>query len=250
MAGALNHPYRANVEATWSLVLTDGHELTRDVTGFVSRDRLGDIKEEGSLTRSGSKSVVNPTINRIYTINNATASDWSDGSTTARSIRLDEFPRTFFEDLAVPKSFHDFRFSLHNSFDKSIERSSEPLGTKIIGGLRAEGTRFIETLPEGALGANAFGADKPLVINRDIWFNPDLNAAVAIEGKGPVSGNYRMQIFNLFSSPMDDSQFQIPPGYAERLFPSLHKLPPAAPCLWTGAAIVWTIVLRSGQVHG
>jgi hypothetical protein len=138
VAGALNHPYRANVEATWSLVLSDGQELTRDVTGFVSRDRLGDIREEGSLTRSGSKSVVNPTINRIYTINNATASGWSDGSTTARSIRLDEYSRTFFEDLAVPKSFHDFRFSLHNSFDKSIERSSEPLGTKIIGGVRKE----------------------------------------------------------------------------------------------------------------
>jgi hypothetical protein len=33
-------------------------------------------------------------------------------------------------------------------------------------------------------------------------------------------------ISNLSSAPMDESQFQIPPGYAERLFPSPHKLPP------------------------
>lgn len=221
MTGVVDHPFKANVKATWSHVLSDGQVFTREVTGFVSRDRLGDIREEGSLTQNGSRPDVNPAIDLIFTIENMTEMHWSSGSATVLSIHLGQYPRSFFENLAAPKTFNLFRFDLYNCRAQGVDCSTVKLGTKLIEGVRTEGTRFVETFPTDALGAK-----EPIVIRRDVWIDPALNVVVMIQGTDPVSGNFTLQISNVSRGPQDESLFQIPQGYKEKdITPPSGRLP-------------------------
>jgi hypothetical protein len=83
-----------------------------------------------------------------------------------------------------------------------------PLGTKIIEGLSATGTRTTRTINAGTMGN-----DKPIVCISDTWVSSDLKVTVLTETDDGQAGHSTIRLVNIVRSEPNASLFQIPAGY-------------------------------------
>lgn len=68
----------------------------------------------------------------------------------------------------------------------------EKLGTRMIEGVRAEGTRPTSTIPAGAIG-NLM----PIEVTSERWFSPELQMAVLITRRDPRAGATVYRLTNI-----------------------------------------------------
>ena len=85
---------------------------------------------------------------------------------------------------------------------------TESLGTQLIEGVQAEGTRTIETIPTGAIGN-----DSPIEIVSERWFSPELQLVIATSRTDPRSGENTFRVTNISRGGPSPSLFQVPPDY-------------------------------------
>ena len=86
--------------------------------------------------------------------------------------------------------------------------SSEPLGTQVIAGFAAMGTRTTITIPAGVMGNQ-----NPLVVVTEKWYSQDLQATVLVKHQDPRFGASSYQFANVQQTEPPDSLFAIPAGY-------------------------------------
>ena len=84
----------------------------------------------------------------------------------------------------------------------------EALGTEMIEGAPAEGSRVTITTPTGAEGN-----DRPLVRVCERWHSAELNLTLLSNCSDPRSGRATMRIRNLDRGEPDPTLFQVPPDY-------------------------------------
>jgi hypothetical protein len=84
----------------------------------------------------------------------------------------------------------------------------ESLGTQVIEGVQAEGTRVVETIPAGAIGN-----DTPIEIISETWVSPELGVIVKSIHSDPRSGDNVYRLTNIRRAEPDPSLFQVPPDY-------------------------------------
>jgi len=98
----------------------------------------------------------------------------------------------------------------------------ESLGTQVIEGVQAEGTRIVETIPAGAIGN-----DTPIEIVSETWVSPELGIIVKSVHSDPRSGDNVYQLTNIRRVEPDPSLFQVPPNYTveERHFVTPQSIP-------------------------
>ena len=84
----------------------------------------------------------------------------------------------------------------------------EPLGTKAVNGLQAEGVRVTHTIPAGAIGN-----DKPIEVVTERWYSTDLQIAVMTVHTDPMMGTVTTKLVNISRGEPDASLFQVPPDY-------------------------------------
>jgi hypothetical protein len=85
---------------------------------------------------------------------------------------------------------------------------TESLGSKLIEGIKAEGTRTTTTIPAGAIG-NVL----PIDIVSERWFSPELQMPVLITRNDPRSGETIYRLINIVRTEPADALFAIPSGY-------------------------------------
>jgi hypothetical protein len=94
------------------------------------------------------------------------------------------------------------------------ERSSkadskvEHLGTQMIEGVAAEGTRTTVTIPAGQIGN-----ELPIVTVNERWYSPDLQVVVKNTRSDPRTGTSTYTLTNINRSEPLPSLFQVPPDY-------------------------------------
>jgi hypothetical protein len=86
---------------------------------------------------------------------------------------------------------------------------TESLGTQVIGGVTAQGTRITRTIPVGQVGNQA-----PIVSVTERWYSPELQTEVMRKEVNPQFGETTFQLTNIVRSEPDASLFQVPPNYA------------------------------------
>jgi len=86
--------------------------------------------------------------------------------------------------------------------------TSEDLGTQIIDGLEAVGTREMTTYPTGFQGN-----DRPFAATRETWCSVDLRVVVLNKMDNPQSGQTIIRLTNIDRSEPDPSLFQVPADY-------------------------------------
>src|SRR5262245_26149560 len=90
-------------------------------------------------------------------------------------------------------------------------RMTESLGTKMIEGVSAEGSRTTITIPAGEIGNTL-----PLVIIDESWYSPELQTMLISMHRDPRSGETNYRLTSLNRSEPDRSLFDVPADYTIR----------------------------------
>jgi hypothetical protein len=118
------------------------------------------------------------------------------------------------EDGAMPPPGPDTVFigEMHTEFHKagaaSSNETTEQLGTRMVEGVEAVGTRVTQVIPAGTIGN-----DKDLLSTRETWFSPDLKIIVSSIRNDPRFGEIRYTLTNVQLTEPNPSLFQPPAGY-------------------------------------
>ncbi len=97
------------------------------------------------------------------------------------------------------------------SFNRVETRSAGPgesLGTQMIDGVAAEGTRNTTTIEAGKIGN-----DRPLTIVSERWYSPELHTMMMTSHSDPRSGKNTFRLTHVSRSDPDPALFQLPSGY-------------------------------------
>jgi TonB family protein len=105
-------------------------------------------------------------------------------------------------------------------FGVNAEHRDESLGSQMIEGVTAEGTRITVTIPAGSMGN-----ERPIDATYERWRSKELQMDLLIKSVDPRSGESTQQITNLTLGDPDPALFEIPPDYA------IQEIMPRAPVL-------------------
>lgn len=90
--------------------------------------------------------------------------------------------------------------------DKDAQKES--LGTQVIEGVQAEGTRNTMTIPAGAIGN-----DLPIQIVSERWYSPELHTVVMSKHSDPRMGETVYRLTNIDRNEPARNLFEVPPDY-------------------------------------
>ena len=102
------------------------------------------------------------------------------------------------------------------------EPTVEQLGTKVVEGVQAEGTRTTITIPAGQIGN-----DKPIQIVDEVWRSPDLQVIVHSEHSDPRMGSTVYSLQNISRSDPSPTLFQVPADYTMKDAATFRRALPA-----------------------
>src|SRR5262245_43439028 len=93
-------------------------------------------------------------------------------------------------------------------FSAKMETKNETLGTEMVEGVAAEGTRVTHTIPAGSVGN-----ERPIEIIFERWFSQELKMEVLVKNLDPRRGETIQRLTNITRSEPDPSLFEIPSDY-------------------------------------
>jgi len=86
---------------------------------------------------------------------------------------------------------------------------TESLGTRMIEGVRADGTRITHTIPAGAMGN-----ERPIEIVSERWYSPELQTVVMTSRNDPRMGETKYRLGNISRGEPSRSLFEAPADYS------------------------------------
>jgi hypothetical protein len=223
-------PYTATAVTEATQTLGDGNHIVNKTTAFVARDGEGRMRREESFTRIGNlpandfKTVMidDPVAHIHYMSKPGGAPD--EG--TVISAPEPNGDKTFHVRVEGPAFRERVKVGGDNVIYQKIghgENSEEPgaanmkrepLGTQVIEGVNAEGTRDTRTIPAGAIGN-----EKPIVITSETWFSPELQVVVLSKRNDPRFGETVYKLTGITRGEPDPSLFQVPEKARKELPP-------------------------------
>ena len=87
----------------------------------------------------------------------------------------------------------------------------EELGTQVVEGVAATGTRTTTTIPAGSIGN-----EQPLLIVSEQWFSPELKVLVMTKHSDPRTGETIYRLTNILQTEPTRSLFEVPADYTVR----------------------------------
>jgi len=186
-------PYTAVQTTTFQETLANGTTITRQNETKISRDSSGRVRLERSFTPPGSANARTSVV--IYDPVAATVSVLEPAKQTA-----------FSRALPSQDAVQHVRGQGHSRPGETV--NTENLGTQVINGLSATGTRTTTTIAAGTMGNS-----QALQRVHEVWLSTDLKVPVMIKNIDPMNGNTVTQLTNIARSEPDGSLFQIPSNY-------------------------------------
>ncbi len=206
-------PYSAQATTQFTQALANGDHIQRTTTALVARDSQGRTRTERSFGAIGALSA-GPGAGRTVMIFDPVA---------GKSYVLDPASKTF-RSTEIPAS------RLANAKTRPARNltsaKTEDLGTQVIQGVTAQGTRVTRAIPAGQEGN-----EKEIDIVTEIWHSADLQAVVMSKTSDPRYGESVYQLTGIARAEPDPALFAVPSDYAVRegrQFSQGHQRPAAA----------------------
>lgn len=207
-------PYSAQAVTETIQVLSDGNRIQRKMTSSVYRDSEGRTRREQSMAGFGPLAppeggpemifIADPVSGNSYMLDGRTRTAHAAGATPAMAIR-----HKVREGREKPQVFER---RIHMSVAKPAqgppEVKSESLGTQMIEGILAEGTRTVLVIPAGQIGN-----ERPIEIVSERWFSPELKTVVMSRNNDPRTGETIYRLTNLSRSEPARSLFEVPADF-------------------------------------
>ncbi len=230
-------PYSADAITESVQVLADGNRIVNRQISSVARDSQGRTRNEAQLRAIGSSPVEGQPL-KIVMVHDPVAQvtyTLETGSKTARKVSTAGLAEAKYRaeagqvtvtaerrirvpadasSGAVEKQKGEARQLILDGVNvRTIQRSpgsakSESLGTQVIEGVIADGTRTTETIP-----ANEIGNEKELQIVNEVWVAQDLKAVVLSKRTDPRNGEVTYKLTNIQRSEPAASLFEVPADY-------------------------------------
>ena len=227
-------PYSATATTESTQVLADGNRIVNKTTALLARDSQGRTRREetmgniGPLPMDGPKMafITDPAskVSYILDLNNQTAQVMKapditvggpgtavamgggkpvPGNVTTMSIQKKVI-------IAGSNPGMEQRIWVDSGTDAS-QAKSESLGTQVIEGVTAEGTRVTRTIPAGQIGN-----ERALEITSEVWTSPELQMVILSKRSDPRFGEIVYRLTDIKRSEPDASLFQVPSSYSTR----------------------------------
>lgn len=199
-------PFSATVKTTLDQKLADGNAIHGSATTHQARDSAGRTMLEISSGCAPDQDGHNRPIVRV-TVNdpaNKTGLSWSIDDSSTKVVHV------FHSSVAASIPLSPAAVQSQHAFQRrwSRERHSESLGSKVIAGVMAEGSRTVQTIPAGEEGN-----DLPLEIVEEVWIARDLGLAMVSIHDDPRSGRRTTEVEELNLSEPSPSLFVAPSDY-------------------------------------
>jgi hypothetical protein len=101
------------------------------------------------------------------------------------------------------------------------ETKTESLGTQVVEGVAAEGTRTTITIPAGQIGN-----EQPIEIVNERWYSNELQAVVKTVSSDPRTGTTTYRLTNIQRSEPSGTLFQVPSDYTVQEGPAVFGTGP------------------------
>jgi len=224
-------PYSAQALTEMTQILGDGNRIVNTTSSAVYRDGQGRTRREQTLKAIGPFSAHGEPFQTI-SINDPVAGVayvLEPHSQTARKIpglRMEAGAVT--AKAGVPgEEGENFTFNRTTNGEVRLRRGTaeakmreekertalrkEDLGTQMVEGVNAVGTRTTVTIPAGQIGN-----ERAIEIVDERWFSPDLQTTVMTRHSDPRSGEVVYRLTNINRTEPDHSLFEVPADYTLR----------------------------------
>jgi hypothetical protein len=195
-------PFSATITTESTQTLADGNQIQHTSSGSLARDSQGRTRRDMTMPAFGPWAEPGKTAPHVAAVNDPVAS--------ARYV-LDT-DNKIARKMVVPPGERGGDRKQHGSEAPSATENKETvttsLGTQMVGGVSAEGTRYTRTIPAGQIGNT-----KPIVIVTERWYSPDLQMVVMTKRTDPRMGETTFQITNIQRQEPAASLFQVPADY-------------------------------------
>ncbi len=238
-------PYSGNAVTENTQTLADGNHIVNRTTAAVYRDGDGRERREQSLPNIGGFAPQGAPTTTVFISDPVAGANYSlnPDDKTAVKLPIPQFagmpPGAHGEahimvqrmgagapmaGIAAGNGPQMMVFSKSATGAAPASPAVEQLGTKVVEGVQAEGTRTTITIPAGQIGN-----DKPIQIVDEVWRSPDLQVIVRSEHNDPRMGSTVYSLQNISRSDPSPSLFQVPADYTVKDAPTFQKALPLPP---------------------
>jgi hypothetical protein len=201
-------PYSAEAVTETTQTLADGNRIFTRQSSMQYRDGMGRERHEQTImmktpgTVGAAPQIVmisDPVANVSYSLNTRTHS-----AQKTRRLRLGNLgmPAPVTVRLAVGSGTLPL-----DPLDSGTEKT-EDLGSQLVEGVPAKGTRTTHTIPAGQIGNQL-----PIQVVDENWYSPDLQIMVQTRHNDPRQGETLYKLTNIIRAEPDPSLFRVPPDY-------------------------------------
>jgi hypothetical protein len=200
-------PFTASFSKQTTQTLADGNTIQRSTTGSLARDSQGRTRRDMTLPAIGPWAAAGKPAPQMTFINDPVAGSQyvlDANRKTARKMAA----RGSKGDFAAGSREHGGGRGGAFAEERQKETTTTSLGTQMIGGVSAEGTRITRTIPAGEIGNQ-----KPIVITIEKWYSTDLQETVMTKRSDPRMGETVFQLTNVQRTEPAATMFQVPADY-------------------------------------
>ncbi|MBI2679699.1 MAG: hypothetical protein HYX25_01670 [Candidatus Solibacter usitatus] len=216
-------PYSAEGITETTQTLADGNRIVHKTKALLYRDTEGRTRNEQTLGAIGPwassgnppKTVFinDPVAGVNYVLNpheqSADKLPVPDFAAGAPNIGVSVTRKLGFQGQKLATD--DFKREMQGTETAPADVKTESLGTQIIEGVQAEGTRTTVTIPAGQIGN-----EKALQTVSERWYSPELQIVVLRKQSDPRFGDTSYRLVNIQRAEPPASLFEVPTDFTVR----------------------------------
>jgi len=201
-----NHPFTATVHITAERKLADGNVIRTDITLHQARDSAGRTRSEsaaGCEMDDNGKWIAQLRVS-ISDSSARTFETWMESTDQPKTAEITHYP------VPEPPSKEQIA---RQYIRLKTQRAANPvrtekLGTRMIAGILAEGTRTTRTMPVGQIGN-----ELPIETVEELWVSRDIGVMLLRSTDSPLSGRQSTEVTDITLGEPDAKLFAPPADY-------------------------------------
>jgi len=196
-------PYSAQANTETVQTLSDGNQITRTHTAQIYRDSQGRTRREHTMSMLGPLAASGPPHEMISINDPVAGAQYMLNPQEKTVVKMPSPPQGQQMGARLKK-----RLKSELQGETEAQATSESLGTQVIEGVSAQGTRVTETIPAGKIG-NV----KPITIISERWYSPQLQTYLLTKRSDPRFGDTVYKLTNITTAEPSPDLFQVPTDY-------------------------------------
>ena len=199
-------PFSATSTSTTKQTLQDGTIINRTTQGAIYRDSEGRSRREVTFTGVGALQATGGTHKMVAIFDPVAGAHYMLNPDKKVAYKMSWPANAGTADKA--QKFQQKMQARQQQEEASGALKVESLGTQVVNGVNAEGTRTTHTIAAGAIGN-----DKAIQVVSERWYSPDLQTVVQSSRTDPRFGTTTLSLTNIQKAEPAATLFAVPADY-------------------------------------